>query len=43
MRLVLLSEGKTPPVDLGKADHFSGIDVFQDLEITAPDIFRSRA
>jgi len=37
MSRVLLSEGKTSPADLGKADHFTGMAVFQDLEI----IFRN--
>ncbi len=35
MRLVLLSEGKTSPADLGKADHFSVMGVIQASDITA--------
>ncbi len=33
MRLVLLSEEKKSPADLGKADHLSGMRVIQDLGV----------
>ena len=38
MRLMLLSERKILAADLGKAGHFSGMDVFQDVEIVETSI-----